>query len=129
MARVRTAISSRKRKKRVLKDAKGQFGQRSKRYQQAKRSLQKSMSYSYRDRRVKKRLIKNLWVARMSAACKENGVNYSRFISGLKKANIEINRKMLSAMAIDSPVAFKQLVKVAQEANGPQAARKSVKKA
>ena len=80
MVRIRHAVSTRKRKKRVLKKAKGQFGQRSRRYQQARRSLMKSMSYSYRDRRVKKREIKNLWVIRINAACRESGLMYSRFI-------------------------------------------------
>ncbi len=128
MARVRTAVSSRKRKKRVLKAAKGQFGQRSKRYQQAKRSLQKGMAYSYRDRRVKKREIKNLWIARLSAACQQQGISYSRFMSGLKKASIVINRKILSAIAIDSPFVFQELVRLAQENSAPKKESKATKK-
>ncbi len=129
MAKVKTAVASRKRKKRVLKAAKGQFGQRSKRYQQAKRSLQKGMAYSYRDRRVKKRLIKNLWVARLSAACKEHEISYSRFMNGLKKAEVVINKKMLSQVAIETPSAFKKLVELAQQQMGPVVKKTAVKKA
>ena len=121
MVRVRTAVSSRKRKKRVLKAAKGQFGQRSKRYQQARRSVAKGMAYAYRDRRVKKREIKNVWVVRINAACRENDITYSRFINGLKNAKAEINRKMLAEIAVDSPVAFKKLIKLAKDAKKPTA--------
>lgn len=128
MARVRTAVSSRKRKKRVLKAAKGQFGQRSKRYQQAKRSLQKGMAYSYRDRRVKKRLIKNLWVARLSAACKEHDMSYSRFMNGLKKADVVINKKMLAEIAVESPSAFTKLVELAKQQIIPVKKKASTKK-
>ncbi|MDP8266899.1 MAG: 50S ribosomal protein L20 [Candidatus Aceula meridiana] len=120
MVRVRTAVASRKRKKRVLKAAKGQFGQRSKRYQQARRSVAKGMAYSYRDRRVKKREIKNIWVVRINAACRENDITYSRFINGLKNAEIEINRKMLAEIAVDSTLAFKKLIKIAKEAKVPE---------
>jgi len=123
MVRVRTAVASRKRKKRVLKDAKGQFAQRSKRYQQAKRSLIKGMAYSYRDRRVKKREIKNVWVARINAACRENDITYSRFINGLKNAEVEVNRKMLAETAVDSPLVFKKLIKLAKEAKAPEVKR------
>lgn len=128
MVRVRTAVSSRKRKKRVLKKAKGQFAQRSKRYQQAKRSLLKSQSYAYRDRRVKKREIRRLWTARINAACRESGLPYSRFIKGLKEANVEINRKILAELAVRSPADFKKLVKVAQENIPAGPARKTAKK-
>ena len=116
MVRVRHSVSTHKRKKRVLKQAKGQFGQRSKRYQQAKRSLKKSMTYAYRDRRTKKREIKNLWVIRINAACREEGLPYSRFIKGLTDAKIKINRKLLADLAVHSPDSFKKLVQVAKEA-------------
>jgi large subunit ribosomal protein L20 len=115
MVRVRSATTAQKRKKRVLKKAKGQFGHRSKRYRQAKRSVIKGLTYAYRDRKVKKREFKRLWIIRISAACQEAGVTYSRFMNGLKKANIEIDRKVLSELAISSPAAFKKLVKLSKE--------------
>ena len=115
MVRVRSAVSAQKRKKRVLKKAKGQFGHRSTRYRQAKRSVIKGLTYAYRDRKVKKREFKRLWIIRINAACQEVGVTYSRFMNGLKKANIDIDRKVLSELAINSPGAFKKLVKLSRE--------------
>lgn len=115
MVRIKHSVSTHKRKKRVLKRAKGQFGDRSKRYQQARRSLMKSMSYSYRDRKVKKREIKNLWIIRINAACRENGISYSRFINALNLAKVEINRKILADLAVSSPQVFDNLVKFAKE--------------
>ena|SRR3989338_4232718 len=114
MVRIKHAVSTRRRKKRLLKHAKGQFAQRSKRYQQAKRSLLKSWTYAYRDRKTKKRLIKRLWIARMNAACREQGISYSRFVNGLKKANVSIDRKMLADMAVHSVDSFKRLVDLAK---------------
>lgn len=115
MVRVRSAVTAQKRKKRVLKKAKGQFGHRSTRYRQAKRSVIKGLTYAFRDRKVKKREFKRLWIIRINAACQEVGVTYSRFINGLKKANIDIDRKVLSELAISSPAAFKKLVKLSKE--------------
>ena len=115
MVRVRSAIAAQKRKKRVLKKAKGQFGHRSKRYRQAKRSVIKGLAYAYRDRKVRKREFKRLWIIRINAACQEIGVTYSRFINGLKKANVDIDRKVLSELAISSPAVFKKLVKLSKE--------------
>ena len=115
MVRIKHAVSTHKRKKRVLKQAKGQFGQRSRRYQQARRSLMKSMSYSYRDRKVKKREIKNLWIVRINAACRESGLKYSRFIKGLIQANVSINRKILADLAVHSPESFDRLVQLAKK--------------
>lgn len=115
MVRVRSATTAQKRKKRVLKKAKGQFGHRSRRYRQAKRSVIKGLTYAYRDRKVKKREFKRLWIIRISAACQEAGVTYSRFMNGLKKANIDIDRKVLSELAVSSPAAFKKLVKLSKE--------------
>jgi large subunit ribosomal protein L20 len=129
MVRVRTAIYSRRRKKRVLKQAKGQFGQRSKRYQQAKRSVVKGLTYAYRDRRVKRRLIKNLWIIRINAACRESGIPYSRFMNGLKKASVGINRKMLADLAVNSPSAFKTLIDLSTEQSAKQPVKSSAKKA
>lgn len=114
MVRIKHAVKTRRRKKRLLKKAKGQFAQRSKRYQQAKRSLMKGMVYAYRDRKAKKREIRNLWIIRLNAACRAAGVAYSRFISGLNKAQIKIDRKILAELAIKSPNAFHELVKLAQ---------------
>ena len=115
MARIKHAVSTHKRKKRVLKRAKGQFGQRSRRYQQARRSLMKSMSYAYRDRRTKKREIKNLWIIRINAACRESGIPYSRFMRGLSLAKVDLDRKMLADLAVHSPDSFTRLVQLAKE--------------
>ncbi len=122
MARIKHAVATRRRKRRLLKRAKGQFGQRSRRYQQARRSLMKSMTYSYRDRRRKKREIKNLWVIRLNAACRESGIPYSRFMRGLSLGRVEIDRKMLADLAVNSPEAFDRLVQLAKGniAQGPQ---------
>ncbi len=125
MVRVRSAATAQKRKKRVLKKAKGQFGHRSTRYRQAKRSVIKGMAYAYRDRKVKKREFKRLWIIRINAACQESGVTYSRFINGLKQANIEIDRKVLSELAISSPAAFKKLVKLSRESITEKAKKKT----
>ena len=126
MVRIKHSVSTHKRKKRVLKRAKGQFGQKSRRYQQARRSLAKGMVYSYRDRRVKKREIKNLWIIRINAACRESGIMYSRFIKGLSAANIQVNRKMLADLAVNSPAVFDHLVKLAKEALPAPAVKSSV---
>lgn len=115
MVRVRSSIAAQKRKKRVVKQAKGQFGHRSKRYRQAKRSIIKGLTYAYRDRKVRKREFKRLWIIRINAACQEADISYSRFINGLRRAKIEIDRKILSDLAISSPAAFKKLVKVSKE--------------
>jgi len=127
MVRIRNAAAAHKRKKRVLKRAKGQFGHRSTRYRQAKRSVVKGMTYSYRDRKVRAREFRSLWIIRISAACKENGTNYSRFMNGLKRANVDIDRKMLSEIAVHSPSAFKKLVKLSKD--GVQSKPKAKEKA
>ncbi|MFH1790571.1 MAG: 50S ribosomal protein L20 [Candidatus Omnitrophota bacterium] len=111
MTRVRWAVASRRRRKKVLKKAKGQFGGRSKLYRTAKESVQKGMCYSYRDRKQKKRLFRNLWISRINAACKEAGISYSKFMGGLKKAKIELNRKVLADLAVTDKKAFKEIVK------------------
>lgn|SRR3989338_4305627 len=117
MARVKIAVSSKRRKKRVLRATKGQFGHRKSRYKQAKRSLIKAMRYAYRDRKVKKREFRALWNVRINAACRENGLTYSRFIKGLINANVEINRKSLAELAVSSPDAFKKLIELAKAKN------------
>ena len=125
MVRVRGTVATHRRKKRVLKKAKGQFGHKSKRYRQAKRSVVKGMEYAYRDRKVKKREFKRLWIVRINAACQESGITYSRFMNGLKKASITIDRKVLSELAISSPAAFKKLVKISKEAISEQPKKKA----
>lgn len=114
MARVKGALSTRKRHKKILKLAKGYRGGKSKLYRIANQAVMKSLSYAYVGRKLKKRDFRSLWITRISAACKMNDINYSRFMNGLKKANIEINRKMLSEIAINDPKAFSQLVEAAK---------------
>ncbi len=115
MAKVGHSAATRKRKKRVLKKAKGFFGDRSKQFQQARRALMHAMVYSYRDRRVKKREIRSLWIARINAACRVEGITYSKFINGLKKAKIELDRKILADLAVKDNKVFKKLVGLAKQ--------------
>ncbi len=124
MVRIRGSVTAQRRKKRVLKKAKGQFGHRSTRYRQAKRSVMKGLTYAYRDRKVRKREFKRLWIIRINAACLESGVTYSRFINGLKKASVDIDRKVLSELAISSPAVFKKLVKLSKELNSAKLEKK-----
>ena len=114
MARVKGALSTRKRHKKILKLAKGYRGGKSKLYRVANQAVMKSLSYAYVGRKLKKRDFRSLWITRISAACKMNDINYSRFMNGLKRANVEINRKMLSEIAINDPAAFTQLVETAK---------------
>ena len=109
MARIKGAVTTRKRRKKVLKMAKGYFGAKSKLFRTAKEAVMKSGQYAYIGRKQKKRFFRQLWISRISAACKLNGMNYSTFMNGLKKANINLNRKVISEMAIESPFAFKAL--------------------
>ena len=115
MARVTGGMTTRRRHKKILKLAKGYRGAKSKLYRIANQAVMKSLSYSYVGRKLKKRDFRSLWITRISAACKMNDINYSRFMNGLKKANIEINRKMLSEIAINDPAAFTQLVETAKK--------------
>ena len=116
MARVKGALSTRKRRKKILKAAKGYWGAKSKHFRMAKQAVLKSGNYAYIGRKQKKRDFRSLWITRISAACKLNGINYSRFIYGLKKSGIELNRKMLSELAISDPDAFSSLVETAKSA-------------
>ncbi len=109
MTKVKFKVASKRRRKKVLKKASGQYGARSRRFRAAKESVQKGMYYSYRDRRQKKRLFRNLWTSRINAACKENNVSYSVFLGGLKKAKIDLNRKMLADLALNDKKAFHRL--------------------
>lgn len=110
MARVKGAITTRNRRKKVLKLAKGYWGAKSKHFKMAKEAVMKSGNYAYIGRRQKKRDFRKLWITRISAACRMNGITYSKFINGLKKAGITLNRKMLSEIAIADAEGFAKLV-------------------
>ena len=116
MARVKGAMMTRKRRTKILKLAKGYWGAKSKHYKMANEQVMKSLQYAYVGRRLKKRDFRQLWIARISAACKMNGMNYSTFMHGLKLANVEINRKMLAEMAVNDKAAFTQLTDMAKKA-------------
>ena len=114
MARIKGAMMTRKRRKKVLKLAKGYWGAKSKHFKMAKQAVMKSGNYAYIGRKQRKRDFRRLWITRISAACRMNGINYSTFMNGLKKANITLNRKMLSEIAIADEQAFKALVEQAK---------------
>ena len=114
MARVKGAMMTRKRRNKILKLAKGYWGAKSKHFKMANEQVMKSLQYAYVGRRLKKRDFRQLWIARISAACKLNGMNYSTFMHGLKLANVEINRKMLAEMAVNDKAAFTQLTELAK---------------
>ena len=114
MARVKGAMMTRKRRNKILKLAKGYWGAKSKHYKMANEQVMKSLQYAYVGRRLKKRDFRQLWIARISAGCKQNGMNYSTFMHGLKLANVEINRKMLAEMAVNDKHAFTQLTELAK---------------
>ena len=116
MARVKGAMATRKRRNKTLKLAKGYWGAKSKHFKMAKEAVMKSGNYAYIGRRLKKRDFRQLWITRISAACKMNGMNYSTFMNGLKKANIQMNRKMISEIAIADPAAFTKLAETAKAA-------------
>ena len=116
MARVKGAMMTRKRRNKTLKMAKGYWGSKSKHFRVANQAVMKSLKYAYIGRRLKKRDFRQLWIARINAGCKANGMNYSTFMNGLKKANIAINRKMLAELAVNDKAAFAQLVEMAKAA-------------
>ncbi len=116
MVRVSSAVTAKRRKKRVLKQTKGQFLKRRTNFKQAKKSLIKGLQSAYRDRRLRKRTFRSIWVVRTKAACDQAGITYSRFINGLSVAKVGINRKMLSEIAIASPDVFRKLVDIAKAA-------------
>ncbi|MFV8401399.1 MULTISPECIES: 50S ribosomal protein L20 [Mycoplasma] len=116
MARVKGGTVTRARRKKWLKLAKGYFGHKSIGYKVAKQAVVKSWTYAFRDRKQVKRNFRKLWIARINAAVRAEGMSYSRFINGLKKANVTINRKMLSELAINEPKTFSVLVQIAKEA-------------
>ncbi|CCO07268.1 50S ribosomal protein L20 [Desulfotomaculum varum] len=114
MPRAKSSVVSRRRHKKILKLAKGYRGSRSKLFRVANQAVMKALFYAYRDRRQKKRDFRKLWIARINAATRMNGLTYSRFINGLKKAGVEVNRKMLADLAVNDAKAFSQLVEVAK---------------
>ncbi|MFY9213760.1 MAG: 50S ribosomal protein L20 [Tissierellaceae bacterium] len=114
MARVKRGVNAKKRHKKILKQAKGYYGAKSKLFRPANQAVMKSLNYAYIGRKQRKRDFRKLWITRINAAARANGMSYSRFISGLKKANIEVNRKMLSEMAIHDAEGFAKLVEIAK---------------
>ena len=116
MARIKGALATRKRRKKTLKLAKGYFGAKSKLFKTAKEAVMKSGNYAYIGRRLKKRDFRRLWITRISAAAKLNGMNYSTFMNGLNKAGVQINRKMLADIAVNDAAGFTNLVKTAKKA-------------
>jgi len=116
MSRVKGAVRTRARHRRMLKLAKGYFGKKSKLFKMAKQAVMKSLNYAYNDRRLKKRDFRTLWIARINAASRINGVSYSKFINGLKRSGIELNRKVLADMAVNDAAGFAQLAELAKAA-------------
>jgi large subunit ribosomal protein L20 len=114
MAKIRHSAATKRRKKKVLRQAKGFFGDRSKQFQQARRAVMHALVYQYRDRKVRKREFRALWIARLNAACRAEGMIYSRFMAGLKKAKVGIDRKMLAEICVKDTEVFKKLVKLAK---------------
>jgi large subunit ribosomal protein L20 len=121
MVRIKTNVYSHRRKKRVLKEARGQFGDRSKRYKEAIKSLIASRQYAYFDRKKKKSEYRSLWIIRLNAACRESGITYSRFINGLKNAQITLDRKVLADLAVTEPEIFAQIIEQAKSGKPPVA--------
>ena len=116
MPRVRNAAATKKRRKKVLKKAKGYFGNKSRLFRYAKDAVERAESFAYRDRRKKKTTFRQLWIVRINAACRSQGLRYSQFINGLNKADIKLDRKALSELAIHEPDVFKELIGKAKTA-------------
>ena len=114
MARVKRGVQAKARHKKVLKQAKGYRGARSRTYKVAKQAVMRAGQYAYRDRRVKKRVFRSLWIVRINAAARENGLTYSKLIAGLKKANIDLDRKVLASIAVNDKAAFSQIAEQAK---------------
>jgi large subunit ribosomal protein L20 len=127
MVRIKSSVTAHKRKKRVLKEAKGQWGSRSKHYKEAIKSINRGRVYAYRDRKVNKRAFRSLWIVRIKAACEMAGISYSRFMKGLQNAKVDLNRKVLADLAANSTAAFNKLVEVAQQAQTAAPAPKAAK--
>ena len=127
MARVKRAVNAKKKRRTVLDQASGYRGQRSRLYRKAKEQVTHSFVYNYRDRKVRKNEFRKLWISRINAACRANGMTYNRFIQGLKIAEVEVDRRMLAEMAVNDPAAFAAVVDIAKKAlpedvNAPKAA-------
>lgn len=120
MARSVDGTRRHSRRVKILKQAKGYWGRRSKLFKPAKEAVEKSLLYAYRDRKNRKRFFRSLWIARISAVCRQHGITYSRFIQGLKSTGIILNRKALSNLAIEDPESFMNLIEKAKEANHDQ---------
>ena len=116
MARIKRAVNSLKKRRKIMKLAKGYWGAKSKQYRAASEQVARSLRYAYEGRKQRKRDFRRLWITRINAACRLNGMSYSKFIDGLKKKNIEVNRKMLADLAVNDPAAFAQMVEIAKEA-------------
>jgi len=116
MARVKTARTTRARHKKILKQAKGYYGAKSIRFRMANQAVMKSLKYAYVGRKDKKSNFRKLWITRINAASRQNGMTYSKLVAGLKKANVVINRKMLSEIAVSDPKAFSDIVEIAKKA-------------
>ena len=116
MARVKRGVTSHAKHKKILKAVKGQWGRRKNTIRVAKQAMEKAMQYAYRDRRTKKRNFKSLWIQRINAGVRAEGLTYSKFINGLNKSGIQLDRKILAEIAYDNPEAFKTIVKKAQSA-------------
>lgn len=127
MTRVKGGTVSKDRRRKVLKEAKGYFGSKHRLYKTAQEQVMHSLRYAYRDRRQNKRNFRKLWITRINAACREFDISYSKFISGLTKAGIEINRKMLAELAVSDIKGFEAIVKIAKDANDGKVAKKEVK--
>ena len=123
MARVKNGAVTKARHKKVLKQAKGYFGSKHRLYKSAKEQLMHSGQYAFRDRKQKKREFRKLWITRINAACRQNDISYSRFIEGLTKAGVEVNRKMLSEIAINDPKMFSEFVKIARDGKAGKVTR------
>ncbi|MDY3051870.1 MAG: 50S ribosomal protein L20 [Ndongobacter sp.] len=117
MARVKGAVNAKKNHKAILRAAKGYYGGKSKLFKTAKQAVTKSLQYAYVGRKRRKRDFRRLWIARINAGCRNNGMNYSTFVSGLRKMNVDVNRKVLAEMAVSQPEHFAQLVEMAKQAN------------
>ena len=116
MARIKRAVNAHKKRRKVFKLAKGYWGSKSKQYRTASEQVRRSLRYAYTGRKLRKRDFRRLWITRINAAARINGMSYSAFINGLKKKNIEVNRKMLVDLAVNDAAAFAQLVEIAKEA-------------
>ena len=115
MSRVKTGATTRARHKKILKQAKGYYGRRKSTFRIANQAVEKAGQYAYRDRRVKKRMFKSLWIQRINAGCRLHGLKYSTFINGLKKIKLNLNRKVLADLAAQEPMAFKKIINQIQE--------------